>query len=728
MLRFMKNKILIPLLVLGALAAFFSFRYSGTDTADADKRKKIVMEAVMKAIRDHHFAPRAVDDSLSTRIYHKMLEQLDYEKKFFSVEDIAQLKGYEYQIDDQVNAGSTEFFEKLNELFTKRINDAEGFYKEILKDPFRFDGNDSVQLNGDMISHVSGETGLKERWRQHLRYRVLSKYVDLKKDREKAGENKEGDKKLAAKTDAELEKEARESILKNQDSYFKRLKKIDDNERFALYVNAITNAQDPHTDYFPPKDKQRDDAMSGSFSGIGAQLKEEEGKIKIASIITGAPAWKQGELKAGDEIVKVGQEKAEPVDVQGYDLDEVVSLIRGKKGTMVRLTVKRVDGAVKVIPIQRGDVLMEETFAKSAIIKSAAGPIGYIYLPEFYADFNHMSGRRSGQDVAIEVQKLKNSGVNGIVIDLRNNGGGSLGDVVDIAGLFIDEGPVVQVKSSGVRPETLKDRQSGTLYDGPLAILVNQNSASASEILAAAMQDYKRAIVVGAPTFGKGTVQRIISLDELLRRGNPLALGRDMQVVGESGIGAIKMTVQKFYRVNGGSTQQKGVVPDIILPDPYSKIQMGERRDKAALPWDEIPAAEYLPVNNPVNVAELAGASVKRINDNPTFGLIRESAERIRQKEKNNVAPLNEVAFRKQLDEVNATSQKMEELEKKATHLTIVNVKDDLTNINRDSSTVNKNKEWIKNLQKDIYLAETVNIVNDLMKQHSRVNIGTGMK
>lgn len=730
MLRFMKNKILIPILVLGALATFFSFKYSAADTADADKKKKIVMAAVMKAVREEHFSPREVDDSLSYRVFHKILGNLDYNKNFFTAEDISKLRQYEYQIDDQINANSIEFFEKLNEIFSKRITDAEGFYKEILQQPFTFNGNDSIQLNGEEINYAANDAELKARWNQYLKYRVLSKYVDLKKDREKAKTNKDGDKKLAAKTDATLEKEARESVLKNQDSYFKRLKKINDDERFAIYMNSITNAQDPHTDYFPPKDKQRfDDAMSGSFSGIGAQLKEEEGKVKIAAIITGAPAWKQGELKAGDEIMKVGQGKAEPVDVQGYEIDDVVSLIRGKKGSEVRLTIKKVDGAVKVIPIIRGDVLLEETFAKSAIIKSANGPIGYIYLPEFYADFNHMNGRRSAADVALEVQKLKNSGVAGIIIDLRNNGGGSLSDVVDMAGLFIPSGPIVQVKSSGVAAEKLKDRDNGAvLYDGPLAILVNQNSASASEILAAAMQDYKRAVVVGAPTFGKGTVQRLKTLDDMVGR-NPFSMAErgDGQMTSD-GIGAVKLTVQKFYRINGGSTQLKGVVPDVVLPDPYSQIEMGERRDKAALKWDEITPADYKPVPYPVNAAELNALSSKRISSNPTFNLIKESAARIKQKEQDNVYSLNEAAYSKQLEDANVMSKKMEELEKKSTLLTVVNVKDDLENINRDSSTINKNNEWLKNLAKDIYVSETVNIVNDMMKQQSRVNMGTGMK
>lgn len=727
MIRFMKNKILIPLFALAVLASFFSFKYSAADPGDATKRQ-IIQETIMSAIRQGHFSPRALDDSLSYKVFHKVLESLDYGKKFFTAADIEKLSKYEYRIDDEIKEGSVDFFEDLNGIFSARIEDAEKIYKEILKQPFSFNENDSIQLDGDKLSFPENEAELKERWRIFLKYRVLAKYTDLKKDRQKAIENKDGDKTLAKKTDTELEKDARESILKNQESYFKRLKKISDNDRFAIYMNSITTTEDPHTDYFPPKDKQRfDDAMSGSFSGIGAQLKEEDGKIKIVAIITGSPSWKQGELKAGDQILKVGQGKEEPVDIQGFDIDEAVQLIRGKKGTEVRLTVRKVNGAIQEIPIIRGDVLLEETFAKSAIIQTSEGPVGYIYLPEFYADFNQSNGRRSGEDVRIEVQKLKAAGVAGIILDLRNNGGGSLGDVVEMAGAFIPSGPVVQVKSSGAVADKLDTRNGGTvLYDGPLAVMVNQNSASASEILAAALQDYKRAVIVGSRTFGKGTVQKLIPLDEWAKRTNPLALLSKNENNPESSIGALKITVQKFYRVNGGSTQLKGVTPDIIFPDPYMGIELGERRDKAALKWDEIPPANYKPVSDPVNTGYLAAQSYRRIKNNPTFNLIKESAEMIKKRDENNVYSLNETVYQKTLEEANATSKKMEELEKKSTPLEILNVKQDLTAINRDSTTINKNKEWLKNLKKDLYLAETVNIVNDMIKSRGKVTMEAG--
>ncbi len=730
----MKNKILIPILILGVLAAFFSFRETDAATSDIDKRRIIVLETVMRTLREEHYAPRKLDDSFSVKVYQKMLENLDYEKKFLTAEDIQLLDVFKYKIDDEINESKVDFFNSINQIFSKRLVQVEQYYKDILNKPFSFNGNDSIQLTGEKISFVANDAALKNRWEQLMKYRVLAKYVDLKKEQEMMKNNKDNkeNKKddsagLKPKTNEQLEKEARESVLKNQDFYFKRLKKIKDEDRFSLYMNSITGLEDPHTDYLPPRDKQRfDEAMSGSFFGIGAQLKEEEGKIKITAILPGTPAKKQGDLKAGDEIIKVAQGTDEAIDVQGFDLDEVVQKIRGKKGTEVRLTVKKVDGSTKIIPIIRDAVQMEETFAKSAIIQTNEGPIGYIYLPEFYADFNRSgNGRRCFIDVAIEVEKLNKSGVSGIILDLRNNGGGSLDDVVQMSGLFIDKGPIVQVKGNGNRAQQMNDEHPGTLYDGPLVIMVNQGSASASEILAAAMQDYKRAVIVGSTTFGKGTVQRLVSLDDRYMRNSPLQSIAGTVSGGESNtsIGSLKITFQKFYRINGGSTQLKGVTPDILLPDPYSEIEIGERRDKAALSWDEIPAANYQPVGSMMFIDDIATLSKKRIANNPSFKLIQESAQKIKARETNNVYSLNENAYRKTLDEANATSKKLEDLEKKNTTLKIVNVREDLDMINQDSSRISKNEDWIKNLQKDIYLAETVNILSDMSKLSSKLNI-----
>jgi carboxyl-terminal processing protease len=500
-----------------------------------------------------------------------------------------------------------------------------------------------------------------------------------------------------------------------------------------LFINAIAGTEDPHTDYLPPRQKKAfDEMMSGAFFGIGASLKEEDEGVRIVEILPGTPAQKQGDLKANDLILKVAQGPEEPVDIQGMEIDEVISKIKGRKGTEVRLTVKKPDGSLKVIPIIRDKVETESTYAKSMIIEGKDGPVGYIYLPEFYADFGNMNGGRAcAQDVAIEVQKLKAANVTGIILDLRYNGGGSLQDVVDMAGLFIEDGPVVQVKSSASIANTYKDPNRyarGVLYDGPLAIMVNTGSASASEIMAAAMQDYKRAIIVGTPTYGKGTVQKVEPLDDMIDNVTRqlLAGGDDPNSTGL--IGHLKLTVQKFYRINGGSTQLKGVTPDIIFPDLYKYIDQGERRDKAALQWDEIPAAKYKIYPNAVNATALAEESKKRMAANPSFSLIEESALRIKKQDENNVYSLNEAGYKKQLEEANAISKKVEEQEKNVTPLALKNPAEDIAKIQSDSVNIKRNEDWMKRLKKDIYLSETVNIIHDMGKPSMHVNMGTGMK
>lgn len=734
-IQFMKNKVLIPLVVVGALAGFFSFKYIGDGNgSNNNDRKDLVVNTVMKAIKEGHFAPRDINDSFSNRIYLKVLDNLDPEKRFFTKAEINQLSAFQYKLDDEILSGHQVFFDQLNNTYNKAIDRADAYQKELLKTPYTFTGTDRIQLTTDKSDYATDDAALKERWKKYIQFRVLAKYVELKKDRDKPAEkdktkDKEDKKEVAVKekpkNDTQLEVEARESIGKNLDRFFVRFRKITYDERFAVYVNAITGSEDPHTDYFPPEDKKRfDEQMSGSFFGIGAALKEEEGKIKITNVMAGTPSWKQGDLKAGDEIQKVGQGSAVPDDIQGFEVEDVVKKIRGPKGTEVRLTVKRVDGSIKVIPIIRGEVSIEETFAKSAIIKSLSGPVGYIYLPEFYNDFSgNGSKRKCAEDVAIEIGKLKNAGVTGIILDLRWNGGGSLSDVVDMGGFFIDQGPIVQVKSSDADPMMLRDGAKGTLYDGPLVIMVNQYSASASEIMAAAMQDYKRAVIVGAPTYGKGTVQKVIPLDEFISPVKRM----QMQAAGEEPLGSLKITVQKFYRINGNSTQLRGVVPDVRFPDPYEMIDQGERKDKAALAWDEIPAANYRPANS-VNVPQIAALSEKRIAANPSFNIIRESAKEIKAKELDNSYSLNENTYRSEMEKASVISKKLEELQKKGTPYTVVSPQEDMAKINVDKASKEKNALWIKNLQKDIYIAETVNIINDMAKQPVSVNIGTGMK
>lgn len=732
MLKFMKNKILIPLMITGALAAFFSFKYV-KNTRSSEERRVLVVETVMKTIQAGHFSPRAVDDSFSAHVFDKLVKEFDYDKLFFTAQDVNKLNKYKYAIDDEIKNGSIEFFDSLDAVYQRSTANTEKYYKEILEKPFTFNGNEEIQLNSDKEGYAADQNELRSRWQEYLKYRVLAKYVDLEKDQDKKKENKDS-ANAKFKTDAELEAQAREDVRKYYQRVYTRIHKWKDDERFTFFVNAIAETEDPHTSYFPPQDKNDFDVtMSGSFVGIGARLSAENDKITVSAVITGSPSWKQGELKAGDEIIKVAQDNKPPVDVQGYEINDVVKLIRGVKGTEVRLTVKRSDGSTKVIPIIRDVIEIEETFAKSAVINGKDGPIGYIYLPEFYADFNHTSGRSCATDVANEVKKLKEAKVKGIILDLRNNGGGSLGDVVDMAGIFVGRGPVVQVKSSHDAPSVLRAHTADTpLYNGPLAIMVNESSASASEILAAAMQDYKRAVIVGALTYGKGTVQKMVELDQMVDPMTRLNMLTDTVGAQGKSMGALKLTMEKFYRVNGGSTQLKGVTPDIALPDRFDGFDdedFGERNNKSALPWDDIPAANYKPTNSIPNMQQLATLSQSRVSANPTFKLIQESSEYLKKKKDDNRVSLNEAKYIKEQEEVNETSKKLEELEKKATPLDMGNAPADLARINADSSSVAKNKEWLKNVGKDIYISETMNIINDMQKGSMHVdNMGTGMK
>lgn len=740
MLHFMKYKIGIPLLIIVALAAFFSFKYVNQDVSDVNGRRTLLLNTVMGVIQEAHFAPRPIDDTFSSRVFNKLIESSDYEKKIFTKEDLAQFAPYRYKIDDEIKGSSFEFYELYQQIYAKRTAQIEQFFKELIKSDFSFDGNEEIRLNPDKIDFAADDKALKERWRGYVKYRVLAKYMELKKAQEDEIHRRDTAKvnvdttKFVLQSKAELINTAKTKVELNLQKYFTKLKKLKEEDRFAVYINAITLSEDPHTDFFPPQEKKNFDVqMSGEFFGIGAQLKMEEDKVKIASIVAGSPSWKQGELKANDEIIKIGQGAAEPEDIQGYELDEVVQKIRGEKDTEVRLTVRRMDGSIKVIPIIRGKVTLEETFAKSALIKTEKGKIGYIYLNEFYSNFNSADGRRSADDVAKEVAKLKEEGVKGIILDLRYNGGGSLNDVVDMAGVFVGPGPIVQVKTSDARPMILKSRNDVN-YDGPFVIMVNQGSASASEILAAAMQDYKRAVIVGSPTFGKGTVQKQVPLDEVIDPIVKLKMDNNK----EPPLGSLKLTIQKFYRINGGSTQLKGVTPDIILPDVYSEIEVGERKDKAALPYDEIKPAQLPSLPNTeigqkikmsgaadnvssiwagsFDIQKLRSQSAKRVAANKSFDIIKENAKRLKKLDEENIVSLNETKYKKVQDDAAALSKKIEDVDKSVVLLDMDNLAVDKARIAADTATADRNKTFLRVLKKDITLAEAVNIIKDMQR------------
>ncbi|HWV67848.1 carboxy terminal-processing peptidase [Chitinophaga sp.] len=696
----MRLKVIIPVVLLSISAGVLAFNKLGHND-DPPGRYEVIMNLVGQMLKEGHYQPKAIDDKFSTEVFNKYLRSLDTEKKFFLKTDVDKLMPLSVHIDDELKGAPIDCFRSINALIKQRVAEAAAIYPEILSKPFDFTVDEKVTLDPDKLDYPADENARKESWRKVLKYRTLEKLTDLQEMREKD----KGKDSVKAKTDVQLEAEARVKVKQLYDRYFERLKnRQNDNDRFNLYVNAITTTMDPHTDYFPPDEKRAfEEQMAGKFFGIGAQLKEEGDKIRVVSIVTGSPSWKQGQLKANDVIQKVAQGNAEPVDITGYPVEDAVKLIRGKKGTPVKLTVKSVDGTTKDITIVRDEIVTEETFAKSAII-NGQHKIGYIYLPEFYADFNDRNGARSAEDVAKEVAKLKAENVEGIILDLRFNGGGSLQDVVQMAGLFIPEGPVVQVRSRGGDAVVLRDRDKNVQYEGPLAIMVNEYSASASEIMAAAMQDYKRAVIIGSTqTFGKGTVQRLFNLD-------------DFYPVKDGGsLGALKLTQQKFYRANGGSTQLKGVASDIVLPDPYYEI--AERKDSDALAWDEIPRASFAAWYNPVNTESLKKSSEKRMATSPAFRLLNENLNTLKKLEKQETYSLNLQTYKTEQKTNTAALKKYDAVNDKVKELNIVNIKSDMEKFGGDSSKIARNKDWIKIRTKDIYLDEAVNVMNDLIVQ-----------
>ena len=691
-----RNKKLLFLLPI-AITALASFTF----VLEGDKEQAID-QTLMQSLKMLHYSPLEINDAFSEKVYKLYIKRLDAGKKFLIKQDIDELKKFEHSIDEDVNEGTFNFFDKSLEIINGRIDEAKVYYKDILDRPFDFTKEETVELDADKLSFSKSKEDLKDAWRKSLKYQVLEKINEKMESQAKA---KEKSDTVTIKTKDELEIDARKKLLKTYDDYFKRLGNFKRNDRLDIYFNVITSIYDPHTEFFAPKDKANFDVtMSGQFFGIGAQLQEKDDYIKVTNIIPGTPSYHDGRLKEGDYILKVAQGAADPVDVANMRLDDVVQLIRGKKGTEVRLTVKKPDGSIIIIPLIRDVVVIEETYAQSVIIKGKKN-IGYIKLPSFYADFSGNGGPSCAKDMKKELLKLKDENVDGVIIDLRYNGGGSLNDVVDMTGLFIDRGPIVQVKQRGGVPQMLDDRDPSITYSGPLTIMVNSNSASASEIMAAAIQDYKRGVIVGTSptTFGKGTVQRVYELDDVLKPSQS----------NLKPLGSVKITTQKFYRINGGATQLRGVTPDIILPDPYSLLDQGEKEQDYPMAWDEIAPANYQALKPAYNVEKLKKQSDERRKNNPNFDVLEQAAKRYKKQKDSTIVSLNFDKFIAEQKRYKAESKKMEELDKEIPGMEVIALKADAIP-ESDTVKVKKAKDWYKSIKKDIYLNETLNIMGDM--------------
>lgn len=662
----------------------------------------VLLKAINASLQSAHYDPVAIDDSFSAKAYGLYIENIDPNKRFLLQKDADALSKYELTIDDEINDGTYQLFDRSVAMLTEKLDVTEQFIEDIMAQPFDFSKKEEVEFDEDQ-AYAASLDELKDRWRKYLKYNVLTRLHADVVAQEKAIENT--DTIITPVSQDSMERKARKSVLKSHRDWYKRLKKMDRKDRLSVYVNSITAVYDPHTNYFPPADKENFDIqMSGQLEGIGAQLQEKDGYIKITNIIPGGPSSLQGELQANDLIIKVKQENEEPVNIVDWRIDDAVKLIRGKKGTKVTLTVRRPDGSEKDITITRDVVVLEESYAKSLIINDNDNvKTGYIYLPSFYADFRNPRGHFSWKDVKLEIEKLKENNVQGIILDLRNNGGGSLDDVVKMGGLFIDEGPIVQVKEKGRKAQVLEDRYAGAEWDGALVIMVNEFSASASEIMAAAMQDYCRAVIVGSSsTHGKGTVQRFMNLNRALR-------SKDIPELG-----SVKLTIQKFYRINGDATQLKGVSSDVLLPDNYMYIKTGEKEHDYAMEWDQIESSYYdkKQFNIPNKVYKKSQARVKK---NETFKLIEENARRWESQREDNTYSLNLEEYAKEKELEKAEGEKFEVLRKLVIEdFKATNIPMDVPHIEAEESRKKRNEEWIKSIIKDPYVYEALQIIKDL--------------
>ena len=701
-----KWKVFTSVIIIGAV--FFAFKTTEKQNGESPEiRHRKLLSTIGHLLETEHYSPRKIDDDFSKDVFKEYLKALDPEKNIFLQSDINALRVYETKLDDEIHGDAILFQPATSVIYEKRVTEARKVFETVIQTPFDFSIDDSVLLDVDVKLAPLNENDRNTYWHQILKYKTLDRFVNLTEEREK-NKSKE---KFVVKADSTLERVARASVKKEYLKRFERLEQTFDKEkRFELFLNTITGLMDPHTDYMAPVEKRSfTEQMSGTFYGIGAQLTQDDNGIKIASIQPGGAAWKSGQLVVNDVIVKVAQGADEPVDVSGYETTDAVKLIRGNLGTEVRLTIRKPDGSYKIVALKREKIVLDEGFARSAIIQKGADKYGYILLPDFYADFEREDGARCARDVAKEIEKLKAENVKGIAIDVRYNGGGSLYEVVQMAGLFIDQGPMVQIRNKEGRSQTLSDEVPGSIYNGPLVVMVNEFSASASEIFAGAIQDYKRGIIMGSTsTYGKGTVQRNVPF------GKPLD---DLGIQTE--YGAVKLTFQKFYRVTGSSTQRKGVVPDVILPDEYEFLKYREKDNESSLPWDEMSRAKFQvwPGNAPI-AAIAAKVNDKIAKDTSMIAFKKTLAWVSTQMDRPVHLKLDKyIAFRKQLQ---STMIQNDNRLKLKDSMQVIALKADYNKFynNPDKTKQDRYQAWLKVIAKDAQINEASKLLGEFSAQN----------
>jgi carboxyl-terminal processing protease len=695
------------------------------------QKEQVTLATIKKYLDRYHYNPPKLDSSYSSIVFDNYLKRLDPGRRILTQNDIEAWEQYRWTLAGEVEKSTFHFFDISYATWQRRLKESKEIFEQVIRDVPDFGHMDSLEMDGEKRTFPEDKEELKDAWCRYIKYDMLKRIdnmqerqknkLELLDEPEEAYKTKikedgterfdsakwEKDKHFVSLGMDSLTVRAFDKSTSNYEAWFDRMEDTRRVDWMAQYLNALTNTIDPHTGFFKPKDKEDFDMrMSNQLEGIGAQLTKDGEYIKVVRLVPGGPAWEGGELKEDDVIIRVAQDGEEPVDILGMHMDDVISMIRGDKGTTVILTVKGIDGKIRDVAIERDVIIFEENYVKSAALidSTTMDRVGYIRLPSFYANFDDPSARTSSTDMHAELEKMNSENVESIILDLRNNGGGSLRDVVDIAGQFIESGPVVQVQARRGNPRSLGDDDDESVFSGPVVVLVNHFSASASEILAAALQDYERAVIVGASsTFGKGTVQRFYDLDRYNKNSafEPL--------------GSVKVTTQKYFRVNGGSVQLKGVVPDIVLPDRYNYVDVGEKDYDHAMAYSRIePLDAKQNVYTLPNLDKIKKRSNQRISRDTAFQLVDASGLLLKRLKDESTVPLTFEGYDNYKAERDILNEKFDKMKGFSTGLSAEFLESDESYILEDEARTERYEKFVENLKDDIYVAEAFAIIQDM--------------
>jgi carboxyl-terminal processing protease len=688
-----------------------------------DAREETLAQSLAELLTEEHVRRAPMDDKVSKETFPKYLEDLDGAKLYLLADHVEKLRAYETTIDDQLKRGNLVLARKGAGLLKERKQLVSKVVAELLAAPLDLSVDEELETDPKKYEYARDEAALRDRWRKLLKLQVLERIEQLEGLEEAlkkapppaAADAPEKKPKVdVPPTLAGKEEQARKELATRFQTRFTRSNEVPALEPAERLLNAVASVYDPHTQYMPPSEKENFDIhMTGSLEGIGATLGEEDHYIAVRDLVPGGASWQQGQLEAGDLIMAVAQQGQAPVDVTDMPIDKVVKMVRGPKGTIVTLTVKKPDARVLDISITRDVVRIEAAYARGATLKATPSdaPVGYIHLPSFYGDTRGASPdeRNAANDVAALALELEKQRVDTLILDLRGNGGGILGHARDIVGLFIDTGPVVQTLTSGGEREVLSDVTRGVAYRGNVVVLVDQFSASASEIVAGALQDYKRAVVVGtSATHGKGSVQAIVDLDRALRRGprdNPF--------------GVVKLTTQQYFRISGDSTQWRGVTPDVLLPDPTPFLETQERFIDHSLPWSKTDPLPFTPYSNPENVALLQERSQSRQRSDPAFAKVGAFNTVVKAQREDTTTALSYAKFkaeRKAEKEALEAARYKESDEKPRFEISLVVPKNAPPPAPPKANGRETKDKWREDLVRDAWVAETLRIVEDMRK------------